>query len=215
MIKYSAVIWDLDGTLLDTLVDLKNSVNYAMEQLGYPTRSLDDIRRFVGNGVRKLTELAIPGGLDNPDYEEAYRHFETYYKVHNQDNTKPYPGVVEVIEELKRRGIPQAIVSNKIDYAVVLLNDAHFKVDFAIGTQESLNRKPAPDMVFRAMEVLSLDPKTTVYIGDSEVDLATAKNAGLDCISVLWGFRSLSDLEPYNPQHTVSAPAEILEFISD
>ncbi|MCQ2461270.1 MAG: HAD family hydrolase [Clostridia bacterium] len=214
MKMYSTVIWDLDGTLLYTLVDLMDSVNYSMRTLGYEERSLEDIRMFVGNGVKKLVELAIPDGRDNPDYKKAYDLFCEYYSEHNLDNTVPYDGVVEVIEELRRRGVKQAIVSNKIDSAVKKLNKTFFGVDIALGVTDSLPRKPAPDMVWKAVAELGADISTTVYVGDSEVDLKTAKNSKLDCISVLWGFRNLDEISPYGPMCTVENPKDILKFIT-
>lgn len=212
MIKYETVIWDLDGTLLNTLTDLKNAVNESMRAFGYPERTLEEIRTFVGNGVRKLMELSIPEGLENPNYESAYEVFSAYYKEHNLDYTKPYDGVTEVIRELSERGVKQAIVSNKIDYAVKLLNDEFFHVDFCIGTQEGLRRKPDADMVLKALDELSADQETAVYIGDSEVDIQTARNSGLPCISVLWGFRSEKELAPFEPECTVSLPNDILKY---
>lgn len=211
--KYDTVIWDLDGTLLDTLEDLKDSVNFAMREYGYAERTLEDIRVFVGNGVKKLVELAIPGGADNPKYPEVYDVFCKYYEKHNMDKTKPYDGIVEVIRELKDRGVKQAIVSNKVHSGVQTLNHAFFNVDFAIGVQEGLERKPAPDMVLKALRELGADTSRTVYIGDSEVDLKTASNAGLDCLSVLWGFRKREELEPFLPMCMISTPKEVLNFI--
>ena len=211
MSKYNTVIWDLDGTLLDTLQDLMNSVNYSMGQLGYPECTMEQIRMFVGNGVKKLVELAIPGGVANPDYPQAYEIFCEHYAEHNLDNTRPYDGVVEVICELRARGIKQAIVSNKVDDGVKKLNDAFFGVDVALGVTDDLPRKPAPDMVHRAMSLLGADMDKTVYIGDSEVDMQTAQNSGLSCISVLWGFRSREELLKYNPQCLVSHPQEIIK----
>lgn len=214
MIRYNTVIWDLDGTLLDTLTDLMNSINFALGKFGYLPRTLEQIRTSVGNGVRVLMELSIPGGTENPDYEAAFEIFSEHYEEHNMDNTGPYAGVVEVINKLSEMGVKQAIVSNKVDSGVQTLNKAFFGVDTAIGVQEGLERKPAPDMVWKAMEILGAEKKTTVYIGDSEVDLATARNSGLDSISVLWGFRSAEELMPYKPMRTVKSPEEIIEIIS-
>lgn len=211
MSKYNAVIWDLDGTLLDTLQDLMNSVNYSMRELGYAECTMEQIRMFVGNGVKKLVELAIPDGSANPDYPRAYEIFCEHYAEHNLDNTRPYDGVVEVINELRAHGIKQAIVSNKVDDGVRKLNDAFFGVDVALGVTDDLPRKPAPDMVHRAMSLLGADMDKTVYIGDSEVDMQTAQNSGLSCISVLWGFRSREELLKYNPQCLVSHPQEIIK----
>ena len=213
MRKYDTIIWDLDGTLLNTLEDLKNAVNYSCEKLGYETHSLEEIRTFVGNGVKRLMELSIPGGKNNPNYDLSYDYFNEFYIDHSLDNTKPYDCVVELINELKVRGVKQAIVSNKIDYAVKTLNDNFFQVDIALGVTDDLPRKPAPDMVWKAMELLKADKETTVYIGDSEVDLLTAKNSNLDCISVLWGFRNREEIAPLNPMCMVATPDEILKHI--
>lgn len=209
---YDTVIWDLDGTLLDTLIDLKNAVNFAMRTLGYPERPLSDIKVFVGNGVKKLIELAIPDGDKNPNYDKAYELFCVHYAAHNLDNTKPYPGILDVIEELRRRGVKQAIVSNKVDDAVKKLNNEFFKVDFAIGVTDYKIRKPAPDMVWKACDALEADRSKTVYIGDSEVDLKAASNANLPCISVLWGFRTREDLMPFSPATLVETPDQLLKF---
>lgn len=214
MMKYNTVIWDLDGTLLNTLTDLMNSINFALAKFDYPPRTLDEIRRFVGNGVRVLMELSIPDGFDNPNYDEAFEIFSAHYAEHNMDNTGPYEGVIDVIRTLSDMGVKQAIVSNKVDSGVQTLNAAFFGVDTAIGEQAGLERKPAPDMVWKAMEILGANKETTVYIGDTEVDLATARNSGLDSISVLWGFRSAEELTPHNPMRMVNAPEEILKIIS-
>ena len=213
MRKYDTVIWDLDGTLLNTLVDLMNSVNYALSELGYPERSLEYIRQSVGNGVRVLMKLSIPGGLDNPHYEEAFELFEKHYAIHSMDNTKAYEGIKDAINILSREGFKQAIVSNKLDSAVKVLNNNFFGVNLAMGDQEGLARKPAPDMVLRAMKILDADKRRTVYIGDSDVDIATARNSGLDSISVLWGFRTEKELEPYNPMKMVTSPQELVKFL--
>lgn len=213
MSRYTTVIWDLDGTLLYTLVDLKNAVNEAMRYYGYPEHDLEFIRRSVGNGVKKLVELSIPNGLANPDYDGAYEVFGKFYRAHNLDNTKPYDGIKDTVKKLNECGIKQAIVSNKIDYAVKELNDTFFGIDYSIGTQDGLRRKPFPDMVFKAMEVLKADPEKTVYVGDSEVDIATAENSSLPCISVLWGFRTIDELMPSNPQMIAKNTDELLKLI--
>lgn len=187
---YSTVIFDLDGTLLDTLEDLTDSVNYALSNMGYPVRSIDEIRTFVGNGIQKLMERAVPQGTLSSDIERALEYFKEYYAKHNQDKTKSYDGVIELMARLKSKGIKMAIVSNKIHSGVIALRDEFFKdVDVAIGDMPELKRKPAPDSCFLALERLGSTVEESVYVGDSDVDLDTARNAGLDCISVLWGFR--------------------------
>jgi len=213
MRQYDTIIWDLDGTLLNTLEDLKNAVNYSCEKLGYATHSLEEIRTFVGNGVKRLMELSIPDGRNNPNYDLSYDYFNEYYIDHSLDNTRPYEGVTDTVNKLREMGVKQAIVSNKIDYAVKTLNDNFFKVDIALGVTDDLPRKPAPDMVWKAMDLLGADPETTVYIGDSEVDLKTAENSKLDCISVLWGFRKREEIEPFGPMCMVETPDKILQYV--
>lgn len=212
--KYTSVIWDLDGTLLYTLEDLKNSVNYALKTYGYPEKSLEDIRVSVGNGIRNLVSKCIPEGENNSNFEEVFTLFQEHYKEHNLDSTRPYDGVVDTINALKEEGIKQAIVSNKVDYAVKLLNDEFFGVDYAIGVQDGLSKKPAPDMVLKAIESIGAEKEKTVYIGDSEVDLKTARNTGLPCITVLWGFRTEEELEPHKPETKVFSPENLLKEIT-
>lgn len=188
--KYQAIIWDLDGTLLDTLQDLTASVNAALQAHGCPARTLEEVRSFVGNGVRNLMLRAVPEGREDVDFEALFRDFRAHYAAHYNDTTAPYPGVMEVLRTLHERGIALAVVSNKLDSAVKALCTRHFGslIPVAIGDREGVPRKPAPDSVFRAMELLGT--ADALYIGDSEVDIATAKNAGLPCICVSWGFRS-------------------------
>ena len=187
---YSTVIFDLDGTLLNTLEDLTDSVNYALCSMNYPGRTIEEVRAFVGNGIKKLMERAVPEGTLESGVDKALDYFKEYYAKHNQDKTKPYDGVIELMSKLKARGIKMAIVSNKIHSGVIALRDEFFKdIDVAIGDMPELNRKPAPDSCFLALRQLGSSVEEAVYVGDSDVDLETAKNAGLACISVLWGFR--------------------------
>lgn len=187
---YSTVIFDLDGTLLNTLEDLTDSVNYALGVMGYPVRDIDEVRAFVGNGIKMLIERAVPEKTKPCDVEQTLAHFKEYYAKHNQDKTKPYDGVCELMARLKEKGIKMAIVSNKIHSGVIALRDEFFKdIEIAIGDMPELRRKPAPDSCFLALDKLKSTVEETVYVGDSDVDLETAKNAGIDCISVLWGFR--------------------------
>lgn len=191
MKKYETVIFDMDGTLLNTLEDIADAVNYALHEMGMPERTIEEVRNFVGNGVRRLMELSVPDGFDNPAFEETFAKFREYYGVHCNDKTKPYDGVLELIRELKEEGYALAIVSNKIDTAVKELAEIYFEgiVKVAIGEKEGVAKKPAPDTVYAALRELNMPAETAVYIGDSEVDVMTAKNSGLPCISVLWGFR--------------------------
>ena len=191
MHKYKTYIFDLDGTLLSTLADLAASTNYALRTHHMPERSLDEVRRFVGNGVKKLMERAIPDGLNNPLFEETFATFRQHYMQHNLDTTQPYPGIMQLLEQLKAEGKNIAVVSNKF-YAATRELCRHFFGDLvpvAIGEREDIHKKPAPDTVIEALRELGVDKEGAVYIGDSDVDIMTAKNSGMPCVSVLWGFR--------------------------
>ena len=214
MITYSAYIFDLDGTLLDTLGDLAASTNYALRTHGMPEHSMDDVRSFVGNGVRKLMERAIPQGADNPDFEATFATFRQHYMQHSLDTTKPYEGIPETLAALKAKGCRLAVVSNKMMAATQELC-LHFfpdTIEVAIGEHEAegIRKKPAPDTVFAALEQLGLGKEGAVYVGDSDVDIQTAKNAGLPCISVLWGFRDRDFLIQHGAKTFISAPSELL-----
>lgn len=213
--KYEAVLFDLDGTLLDTLIDLTNSVNYALEKMGYPKREKEEVRRFLGNGIKRLMELSCPEDIEEEAFERTFNLFKEHYDKHSQDNTKPYDGVLELMRKLSVQGVKLAIVSNKVDSAVAKLHERFFSeyVDVAIGDRPGLNRKPEPDSCLLAMKELGVSKENTVYIGDSEVDIATAANAGLDCITVLWGFRDRDFLEEKGAANIVSAPDEIYKEV--
>lgn len=207
-------IFDLDGTLLNTLKDLAASTNYALRSAGMPEHSVEDVRRFVGNGVKKLMERAIPQGLENPKFDETYATFRKHYLEHSLDTTKPYEGIPEVLAELKRRGKKLAIVSNKF-YAATQELAKHFfpeTIQVAIGERENIRKKPAPDTVLEAMRQLGVGREGTVYIGDSDVDIDTAKNVGVPCISVLWGFRDKDFLIEHGATHLIKEPKELLEY---
>ena len=210
-----AIIFDLDGTLLATLEDLKNAVNAALEHYKMPRRSLDEVRSFVGNGLRNLMIRAVPDGEENPKFEEALSFLKDYYAVHCKDNTGPYPGIMEMLDELKERGITMAIVSNKIDSAVKELDKEYFNgyMSAAIGEMEGVARKPAPDTVLKALEECDLKPEDAIYVGDSDVDIATAKNTGIPCISVSWGFRDTAFLKEHGATQIIDNPAELLELV--
>ena len=212
--KYSTYIFDLDGTLLDTLADLATAVNYALRQHGMPEHTIDDVRRFVGNGVRKLMERAIPDGEKNPDFEATFATFREYYMHHSLDNTRPYPGIIETLEALKEQGCRLAVVSNKMMAATQELCRHFFAetIEVAIGENEAagIRKKPAPDTVFEALRQLGEEKDSAVYVGDSDVDLETASNSGLPCISVLWGFRDRDFLIQHGAKTFISAPSELL-----
>lgn len=209
------VIFDMDGTILDTLNDLMDAVNYVMANHNYPVHSLDAIRSFVGNGVAVLMEKAVPGGRDNPSFEALLSEFRTYYAIHSNDKTKAYDGILALMESLKNEGIKMAIVSNKPDPSVKDLNKLYFDkyIDVAIGDSPELNRKPAPDTVFKALNELGSSPESSVYVGDSEVDYATAVNSGLPCISVLWGFRDEEFLRSIGATCFAKKPSEVYDII--
>jgi phosphoglycolate phosphatase len=211
--KYDTYIFDLDGTLLDTLQDLATSVNYALCQHVMPEHSLDDIRRFVGNGVRLLMERAVPEGAQNPQFEATFSTFRQHYMQHSLDTTRPYDGIPEMLDELKRRGCRMAVVSNKMMAATQELI-AHFfpQIEVAIGEHEAegIRKKPAPDTVREALRQLGVTTKNAVYVGDSDVDIETAYNSGLPCISVLWGFRDQDFLLSHGATTLISRPEELL-----
>ena len=207
-------IFDLDGTLLDTLGDLAASVNYALRTHGMPEHSIDDVRRFVGNGARKLMERAIPEGAANPEFEATVATFREYYMQHSLDTTRPYDGIPETLIELKVRGCRLAVVSNKMMAATQELCRHFFQdtIEVAIGENEAqgIRKKPAPDTVFAALQSLGVEKDNAVYVGDSDVDIQTAANAGLPCISVLWGFRDRDFLIQHGAKTFISAPSELL-----
>lgn len=212
MKEYTTYIFDLDGTLLDTLDDLAASTNYALHQHGMPQHSRDEIRMFVGNGVGRLIARAVPENTPVETYEQVLQTFREHYLVHGLDRTKPYPGIMPLLRDLKLRGKLIAVVSNKF-YAATQELCTHFfgpLVDVAIGEREDIRRKPAPDTVNEALRQLHADRTSAVYIGDSDVDIATARNSAMPCISVLWGFRDRQFLMDNGATCLVSSPQEIL-----
>lgn len=219
--RYHTILFDLDGTLLDTLEDLTDAVNYVMRTYGYPEHSIEAVRTFVGNGIRVLMERATPGGETNPDFEEGFALFQKYYLAHNKIKTKPYAGVMELLKELKKKEIKMAIVSNKNQPTVSALQEEEFMglIDVAVGDGEGRERKPAPDGCLEAVRRLRMDPKNremmrgVLYVGDSEVDAATAKNTGLDLILVSWGFRPKEELSKFEARALIDEPKELLEWI--
>ena len=211
MHKYKTYIFDLDGTLLSTLADLAASTNYALRTHHMPERSLDEVRRFVGNGVKKLMERAIPDGLNNPLFEDTFATFRQHYMQHNLDTTQPYPGIMQLLEQLKAEGKNIAVVSNKF-YAATRELCRHFFGDLvpvAIGEREDIRKKPAPDPVIEALRELGVDKEGAVYIGDSDVDIMTAKNSGMPCVSVLWGFRDKEFLLEHGATTLISQPEDM------
>lgn len=211
--NYKTVIFDLDGTLLDTLQDLADAVNAALHRYGYPRRSIEEVRDFVGNGIRQLMVRALPGGDDNPDFPAVFSAFRESYTAHCFDHTCPYPGIDKLLLSLKAAGCRVAVVSNKADAAVRTLCGRFFPdtVDIAIGERETegIRKKPAPDTVLEVLRRLDADRTSAVYIGDSDVDIMTASNAGLPCISVTWGFRSREFLAGHGAVRYADSPREL------
>ena len=208
-------IFDLDGTLLDTLDDLTDSMNYMLGKHNFPLRTRNEVRNFVGNGVRKLVERAIPTEYkaDDEFIDKFYNDFSLYYNSHSDVKTSPYPGTLDMLDKLLENGFDIAIVSNKIDSAVKSLSAKFFggRIRSAIGEKPSIRHKPEPDMVFMAMEEMGADKENSIYIGDSEVDIQTAKNAGIPCISVLWGFKDMNFLEDSGATTIVESMEELGE----
>ncbi len=209
MIK--TVIFDLDGTLLNTLEDLKDAANFALSEFGYPKRSLEEIRCFVGNGVRKLIERAVPEACENID--ECLCVFKKNYSENMCNNTVPYNGILKILKDLQDNGVKIGVVSNKFDSAVKELCKKYFGnlVDIAVGQSDDVPKKPAPEGVFKVMKELGAEKISTVYIGDSEVDVQTAKNSGLPCIGVTWGFRNKNDLQ--GADYIIDNPCDIISVI--
>lgn len=213
--RYSTVIFDMDGTILETLEDLCDSVNVTMAQFGYPRRTLEEVRRFVGNGAPKLIERCLPGGPADPGCQEALEFYRAYYDAHARIKTGPYPGIPRLLRILREQGVQIAVVSNKPDEAVKQLAEYYFPGLFpvAIGQRPGFETKPSPDSVFEAMRLLGAEPERSVYVGDSEVDVATAKNAGLPCVTVTWGFRDVDELKACGAETFAHTAEELLELL--
>lgn len=211
--KSQACIFDLDGTLLDTLQDLANSVNIALEDFGQPVRTVEEVRAFVGNGVRKLMQRAVPEGTDEDLGERIYERFLEVYDREKNHYTKPYEGILELIALLKARGIACAVLSNKNDDAVAALCEAHFPncFEFTQGMRPGVAPKPAPDALFALCTRMGINPEDAVYIGDSEVDVKTAQAAGMRLVAVTWGFRSREMLAKAGAKEMIDAPRELIE----
>lgn len=213
--KYKAVIFDLDGTLTDTLQDLKNSVNHALAEFGFEQRTAEEIRSFVGNGVRRLIYLSVPEKTPDEISEKCLSAFKTYYKEHSCVETKPYDGIIEMLRELRNKGIKTAVVTNKMHSAAVDIVNLFFEglIDITIGQIDGIAQKPAPDGIFSALKKLGVSPEDAVYVGDSEVDCITAHNAGMPCIGVTWGFRDRNVLEEHGADFIADSSFEVLNLI--
>lgn len=215
MYKYKAVIFDLDGTLLDTLEDLRDSVNFVLQKYNYAPRTLSEIRSFVGNGIENLIHRALPSDADENMFAKVFEAFKSHYAKYCNVKTRPYDGILSLLERLKSEGYKLAIVSNKADFGVKVLSRDYFNslVDVALGEKEGFRRKPEPDTVFAAMEIMGVSQSETVYIGDSDVDIKTAQNSGLDSILVDWGFRDREFLIANGAKVIVSKPEELIELL--
>ncbi len=213
--KYKAVIFDMDGTLLDTLEDISDSVNYALAGFGFPLRDISEIRNYVGNGVIRMMELSVPNGLQKPRFNDAVSLFREHYSQNCMNKTHPYAGVMDLLKALTKRDYGMAVISNKYDAAVQELNSCYFSkyINVAIGEKEGIAKKPSADMLLEALERLGITSGEAVYVGDSEVDIETAKNAGVDCISVTWGFRDRDWLIGHGAGIIIDYPEEILSLL--
>ena len=213
--KYTLAIFDLDGTILNTLEDLTDSLNVALEKSGYPKRSIEEVRRFVGNGIWKLMERGVPSETEKKAVEQVHRDFTEYYKNHCADKTRPYHGIMELLWTIRKAGCKTAVVSNKADYGVQELCRQYFDglFDVAVGEREGILKKPAPDSVNEVLKCLQAKKEETVYIGDSEVDIETAANAGIDHIIVEWGFREPEFLKERGARVFAAVPGDIADRI--
>ena len=209
---YKAAVFDLDGTLLNTIVDLAWATNYALEQFNMPTYTVDEVRQMVGNGVAKLIRDAVPEGTDDATYQRVLACFKEHYADHSLDNTAPYPGILDAVDTLRAAGVKCAVVSNKPDFAISDLMSNFFpgRFDFALGQRDDLKRKPDPEPVHYALAQIGVNPQDAVYIGDSEVDVATARNSGMPCISVTWGFRDKEFLIEHGATLFIEKPYQLL-----
>lgn len=212
---YQLMIFDLDGTLLNTLEDLTDSVNYVLWKHGYPERTVQEVRSFVGDGIHKLMERSLPEGTLPFVLEECFKEFTPYYKVHCANKTRPYEGIPELLQRLKVAGVQTAVVSNKADYAAKELCAKYFPgmFDEVVGERMGIHRKPSPDSVNEVIRLLGASKEETVYIGDSDVDVQTAENAEIDGIFVAWGFKGEDFLRNAGAKRIVSNVQELLEMI--
>lgn len=215
MIK--TIIFDLDGTLLNTLNDLKESTNFALEKYGHPSRTIEEVRNFVGNGVKRLIELAVPKGMNELSFEQCLSDFKQHYKQNMYNSTAPYEDILELLDRLDDEGIQIAVVSNKFDAAVKELCKKYFvnRIEVAIGESQNIRKKPAPDSVFEAMKLLNAHKESTLYVGDSDVDIQTAKNAGLRSVGVSWGFRDEELLKSEGANYIIHKPLELLRIAKE
>ncbi len=212
---YNTIIFDLDGTLLNTLDDLRDSVNYALNKYGYPTRNLEEIRSFVGNGASILIKRAVPTGTSPEDITKCFQVFHDHYDTNMFNKTCPYDGIYSLLAGLKEQGYKLAIVSNKYDAAVKSLCKDYYDdfIQVAIGESPNVAKKPAPDSVYKALEELGSTKEQAIFVGDSDIDVQTAKNAGLICVGVTWGFRNREVLEAEGADIIIDNPEDLLDYL--
>lgn len=213
--KYTTILFDLDGTILNTVEDLNGSLNFVLKKYGLPLRSVKETARFLGNGIRRLIELGAGETVPAETVDAMFADFKAHYEVHCLDKTRPYEGIPELVAALRAAGRKTAVVSNKADFAVQELVERFFPglFDFAVGEREGVRRKPAPDSVNEALKQLHASRMEAVYIGDSEVDIATAQNAGLPCVCVAWGFRSKEQLLEAGGETIVPSVADLRQLL--
>ncbi|MDF2609339.1 MAG: hypothetical protein K0R92_813 [Lachnospiraceae bacterium] len=213
--RYNTVIFDLDGTLLNTLEDLMDSVNYTLNQYGFPLRTKNEVRQFVGNGIRKLMERSLPQNTTSELVDQCLSTFVEHYSRNLQNKTKPYDGIYDILKDLNEQGYHLAIVSNKYDAGVKALckDYYHEYIQVAIGESQGVAKKPAPDSVYAAINELGTSKDTAIYVGDSEVDVQTAHNAGIPCIAVTWGFRDREILHAEGADVIIDSPSQLIDFL--
>ena len=213
--EYTTIVFDCDGTLLDTLTDLRNAVNYVLRAHDLPERSVPEVKAALGNGVAHLMRQSLPTSISEAQFNTYLDEFKAYYGEHLQDYTAPYPGMLDVLDTLRAKGYKLAIVSNKIQEGITPLNKEYFgdRLPVAIGERPGLQRKPAPDMVLQALKELNSTPNESIYVGDSEVDVATAENSGLLCIGVTWGFREESLHQELGVTHIARKADDIVSIV--
>ncbi len=215
--KYTTIVFDCDGTLLDTLTDLRNAVNHVLRLHKFPERSVSQVKASLGNGVAHLMRESLPDSLTADKFNTYLDEFKTYYGEHLQDYTAPYPGILDMLDTLRAKGYKLAVVSNKIQEGITPLIKEYFgnRLPVAIGERPDLQRKPAPDMVLQALKELDSTPEESIYIGDSEVDVATANNSGLLCIGVTWGFRDETLHHELGVQYIARKAEDIVTIIEE
>lgn len=213
--KYNTVIFDLDGTLLNTLEDLADSVNFALKSFNYPTRTYEEIRSFVGHGIKDLVKKSVPKDTDEDKMLECLEVFKAHYKTNLQNKTAPYDGILDLLKKLNKDNIKTAIVSNKYDAGVKNLNKYYFDnlIEVAIGEREGVNKKPSPDTVLIALKELNSTTENCLYVGDSDTDMLTAKNANVKSVGVSWGFRDLNLLKESGADYLINSPSELLDIL--